>query len=393
MKRIRMRKKLHKFILTVSIVFLAFFVWQTFEIIAKYYASQNNKGVAVSSGLYFNSDKLKKIQGDLNPTAIDENHIYSINDAAIMDEIKNLIISTNATSWSAGSVDIPIKIQNYDSNILYNEPGLDISYRIEFKLSGDPIGAKYEIVGKDGNTKFSLDSNGSTCQFEEKLVGGSLQADSYQIRITLTENKDNYKPAQILVLAYPTAPDYLVKTKEQPYRLLGRFEGRTTDMKLEIDSAAFLVENDINEDAENNNLIEVLNNSVAYIYNIKTKGDMVQNVASATKREITVKWRSDYLSLDRYNEYYKEAMSIQGSYGSETDGNGVYWDYIKIKILPYANINLTFYKNEEFINAVNAGNGEINSKEAFHNLVKVELDTDESTEPTPETPSDPESTP
>lgn len=371
MKRIRVRKKLHKFILTVLFVFLVFFIWQTFEIIAKYYTRQNNKGVAVASGLYFNSDKLKKIPGAVNPIIKADSQIAAI-DNITDDEISKIMISTNTASWSSGSVELPLKIQNYDSNILFNDSGLDISYRIEFKLLDEPIGATYEIIGKN-NISNDLIQKNSTCQYEGKLVGGSLQADSYQLKITLSD-KDAYKAARVLVLAYPVSPDYLVNNENQQFRLLGVFEGHTNEMKLEIESAAFLVEKDIYEDSTN--LKSVLNNSVAYIYNIKTTGDMVQNTSSATKREIVVKWRSEYLSLDQYNEYYKEAMKNSVSFGNEIiDGNE--WKYIKIKVLPYANMNLTFFKNEKFMKALNGENPTVTSKEAFHNLVKVELSTEE----------------
>ena len=59
MKRFQMKKR-NKFILTVLFVFASFFIWESIEIMGKYYATKNNKGVAVASGLYFNSDKLNK---------------------------------------------------------------------------------------------------------------------------------------------------------------------------------------------------------------------------------------------------------------------------------------------------------------------------------------------
>ena len=105
---------------------------------------------------------------------------------------------------------------------------------------------------------------------------------------------------------------------------------------------------------------------------------MVQNAGSATKREITVKWRSEYLSLDQYNEYYKEAITGDNkSFSEETDSDGVKWNCIKIEVLPYASINLTFYKNKKFMDDTEGENAIIITKQKFHDLVQVELSSEE----------------
>ena len=359
-KRIRIRKKRNKFILTVLSVFVVLLIWQSIDIVAKYYAAKNNKGVAVASGLYFNSDKLNKKQGST------ENGINSIKN----DEIEGLAITTNTASWSSGSVELPLKIQNYDSNILFNDSGLDITYQIEFKLLDEPVGATYSVIDKDGTVMSALVQKGATFSSNGTLKGGTLNADIYKIRITLEDaNIETYKPARILVLAYPKAPDYLVNESEQQYRLLGVFEGHLNEMELEIDTAAFLIEKEFNGD----NWKKIVEDSAAYIYNIKTKGDIVQDTSTAAKREIEVKWRSEYLSIDQYSEYLV-GMQIK----SKKDENENSWSYINIEVLPYASINLTFYKNEKFIKALETedDSNKIDSVEAFQNLVQVSIITE-----------------
>lgn len=360
MKRIRIRKKRNKFILTVLSVFVALLIWQSIDIVAKYYAAKNNKGVAVASGLYFNSDKLNKKAGVA--TGIDN---------ITEDEIEGLAITTNTASWSSGSVELPLKIQNYDSNILFNDSGLDITYQIELKLLDEPVGATYSVIDKGDNNEHPLSNQGQKYISSGTLKGGSLSADTYKIKITLTSEADNYIPSRVLVLAYPTAPDYLVNTNDQQYRLLGIFEGHPNEMELEIDSASFLIEKKFNTNSDN--WKEIVEDSAAYIYNIKTKGDIVQDTNTAAKREIEVKWRSEYLSIDRYSEYYRAAESV-----TKTEENGVEWSSMKIEVLPYANINITFYKNEAFIAALNnEGEGnKIASADAFHNLVQVSIVTE-----------------
>lgn len=359
MKQIRIRKKRNKFIVTVLLVFVALFIWESIDIVAKYYASKNNKGVAVASGLYFNSDKLKKEEGST------KGGINGITE----DEISNLVVTTNTTSWSNGYVELPLKIQNYDSNILFNDSGLDISYKIEFKLLDEPVGATYSVIDKTDTTEHLLSGKDTTYSSTGTLMGGSLKADTYKIKISLNAGADinDYKQARVLVLAYPVAPDYLVNVENQQYRLLGVFVGNPNILELDIDSAAFLIEEEF--DAGSNNWKEIVEDSAAYIYNIKTKGEIVQDTSTVAKREIKVSWRSDYLSIDDYSEYLG-TQEIQ-----KEVVEGINWSYINIEVLPYANINLTFYKNEAFMTALNnTGDGnKIDSAEAFHNLVNVSV--------------------
>ena len=359
-KRIRIRKKRNKFILTVLLVFVFFFIWQSIEIIAKYYATKNNKGVAVASGLYFNSDKLTKKNGEAGEISdIDETDIAS------------LAVTTNTASWVSSSVEIPIKIQNYDSNILYNDSGLDISYRIQFRLLDVPVGAVYAIVDTN-EAVHNLTDKDSVFETTGTLLGGSLKADTYKVRITLGDDgRDAYQSSRVLVLAYPTAPDYLVNETNQQYRLLGIIQGYPNEMKLEISSAGFLIAKEFTEA----NWMAKVKDSVTYIYNIKTKGDMVQDSSSVAKREIIVKWRSEYLSIDRYNEYYLNAIKSTGNFYTEIDSSNILWSCLKIEVLPYTNLNIAFYRTENFNKNLNE-NGAINSKEEFINLVKTELVTE-----------------
>ena len=354
MKQLQIRRKRNKFILSVLFVVVSFFIWESMEIMGKYYATKNNKGVAVASGLYFNSDKLNKKTGVA--TGIDD---------ITVEEINNLAIFTNSSSWSNGAVELPLKIQNYDSNILFNDSGLDVSYRIQFKLLDTPQGASYSIVDKD-SIAHSLSQKNEVYESSGTLLGGSMVADTYWIKINLTGQVADYQPSRILVLAYPTAPDYLVNEDEQQYRLLGIFEGHTNEMELEIDSAGFLVEKEFgNNDVNWKRVVEY---TAAYIYNFKTKGDVVQDSSTVSKREVQINWRSDYLGLDKYSEYY-DSDKI-----STKKENNITWKMMNIEVLPYTSINLTFYKKEAFINALGDG-GDINSADDFRNLVQVTIVT------------------
>ena len=201
-----------------------------------------------------------------------------------------------------------------------------------------------------------------------------MVADTYRVQISISGEMSDYKSSRVLVLAYPTAPDYLVNNENQQYRLLGIVEGHPNKMNLEISSAGFLIE----ERFTNENWEKIVKESVTYIYNFKTKGDIVQDSSSAQKREIKIKWQSDYLSIDRFNEYYLKAIDAEDTtarYGTEQDSNNT-WSYLILQVLPYSNINISFYKTDKF-NINLSADGAINSQDAFKNLVITEIVTEE----------------
>ena len=322
----------------------------------KYYASRNNKGIAIASNLYFNSDKLNKIGKIIDTGTQDWN--TDIN--WIKDNLSNdIMVYTNNVRWSNGYYDFDILIQNYDSNILYNEAEMDIGYKIEFILLDEPSGAIYSIVDSNGQT-YDL-AYDDVVTLDGSLEGGTLNANMYKIRMTLTDSVDNYKKSRVLAIAYPDSPEYLKKSENQTFLMAGVFAGTASEMKLKIASQNFQVVDD-NADFDSKH-VKYINDLSGYIYNIKTEGDVIKNADTAIKEEIIVKWKSDYLNISKYDEYYDESRI------TTTEENGVNYSYMGIDVLPYTSINLTFYKTEKFINDMKQGGELYNSYDNFKNLV------------------------
>lgn len=338
------------------------------NVYAKYYAARYNKGVAVASNLYFNSDKLTKSTGitDIDVILKDESSINKIN------------IFTNSGSWSSGDLLLNFDIRNYDNNILYNEKNLNVGYKVDFVLLDEPIGAEYSVISQEGKST-PLKSKGSKVSLDGTTVGGSLDADTFGIQIRMT-SQANYKAARVLVVAYPTSPDYVLRDKKdaQEYRLIGIFQGHPTDMQISIENAQFKVQEDANYNASTwKSKVEDLS---GYIYNIKTAGDVVLDSNTATKQEAVVIWDNRYLSIDMYDENYQYALEHDAALADDSTADDKYIKVdgnttsMTIMVLPYTSIDITFYKTENFndelaAQAANSAKG----KAWFESLVTAKI--------------------
>lgn len=296
---------------------------------AKYYASKYRQGVSVASGLYFSSNRLYTDRGD------------TTNIGGISTE--NMMVNVNDEKWSGGDLDFNIEIRNYDNNLLYNDENLNVEYEICFMLVDDPVGATYSVTDSDGTVR-ALSRRGQIVKFTGGyLAGGSLSREDYQLTIHLAD-RDTYNGARVLVVAYPTAPDYLYAPTDQQHRLVGLFQGVCSETEMRVESSDFLVQSDTDyNDATWREKVEDLS---GLVFNIKTIGDVVADENSAATQEAVVKWNSDYLSISQYDEYFLEAEP--GDIETKTE-NGHQWTYMKIDMLPYTSVNLTFYKTQEFL--------------------------------------------
>lgn len=311
------------------------------NVLGKYYASRYNKGIAVASNLYFNSDKLIKSTGI---TDIDE----IIKDS---DSINKISVFTNNGSWATGELLLNFDIRNFDNNILYNEKDLNIEYRIEFVLLDEPTGAEYSILdGGNGNQVYPLSGKGSKVSLEGKTVGGKLDSDMYGVQMRMT-SKDDFRAARVLVLAYPISPDYIYRdpADAQEYRLLGIFQGHPTDLNISIEEACFKVQKDNGYESAWKSKVEDLS---GYIYNIKTAGDVVIDDRTATRQEAVVTWDNRFVTIDKYDENYLYAVKHDADLPADSEERYIKEDgdhtSMTIMVLPYTSIDITFYKTEIF---------------------------------------------
>lgn len=305
---------------------------------AKYYAAKYRPGVSVASGLYFNSNKLLKNPGQTKDiTKIDTD---------------NMMVNVNSDKWSSGNLYFDVEIHNYDNNLLYNDENLNVSYEICFTLLETPAGADYYVQDVDG-TEHTLTKGKIVKLTQGYLPGGTRNQDTYRIRINLRDAAA-YNGARVLAVAYPTSPDYLYDAEHQQNRLAGIFQGVYSETEMKVEDAYFLVEDDTdyNELTWNDKVADLS----GLIFNIKTIGSIVTDGNNAAKQEAIVRWRSDYISISQYDTCYMEAQEKQASklpseedyIWTAADTEGKQWTYMRIEVLPYTNVNITFYKTEKF---------------------------------------------
>lgn len=365
MKNLIQSKAGRKYLFLLVIVVIGI-VGSSMVVYSKYYASRFNKGIAVASNLYFSSDKLKNSTGHTDVNEI-------VNDPETLNKIT---VFTNSGSWSSGNIQLTFAIRNYQNNILHNEKGLDISYKIHYVMIDEPVGAEYYVVDKDG-IYHRLENQGDTWEGEGTVVGGSLDSDGYGVMVRLTGTTEEYEPGRVLVIAYPMSPSYIFRetNEDQEYRLLGMFEAHTTDMKISIESAKFVVQD--TETYQTSTWKTLVTDLNAYIYNIKTVGDVVLDENSATKQVAVVTWNNRYLSIDEYDDNYLYAKEQDESLGLSGDDRYYIEDgemsSMKIMILPYTSINMTFYKTSDFDQALKDAPNNSVGQIWFENLVKAEI--------------------
>lgn len=323
--------------------------------LAKYYAKRDNKGVSVASGLYFNSNCISNVAG-----RIDEP----------LDQI-DLLRVPGYVNPEGGSI-FYLDIRNYDNHLLYNELYLDLEYTISFrKVNGET--ASVEYTNEEGkNVRVSLEDgltyidavadtthpgwNGKYLTLTGKeLAGGAARYHSYVIRTT---NAIDGTDAKVLVMAYPTAPDYVAAAAED-MRLIGVLQAQPKNVKVGIDKDGFLIEDTAEYVSDWEKAVEKMS---GLVYTIQTNGDDVSSTG-AVKGALKVTWNSKMLDINQFDSYYLEAARNNAI---TTNGDK---KTMTIKVLPYANVRITFYKTADFAAAF----GSSMTKTEFENYVQAEL--------------------
>lgn len=306
--------------------------------LAKYYAKRDNKGVSVASGLYFNSNCISNLAGSI--------------DTALTDiDLSQVPGYVNPEGGSVFYMDI----RNYDNHLLYNELYLDVEYTISFlKINGET--ASVEYTGNNGTNVQKILGDGEVFTLTGRtLAGGAARYHRYTVRTT---NALDGSDAKVLVMAYPTEPNYVASAAEK-MRLIGILQANPRNIAVGIDESCFLIEKTAEYVSNWKATVEKMS---GLVYIIQTNGDDVSSTG-AIKGELEVTWNAKMLDINQYDTYYEEAVR-NGRITTSGD-----YKTMKIKVLPYANVRITFYKTADFISAF----GTSMTKTQFENYVKAEL--------------------
>lgn len=323
-------------------------VFISFTVYSKYYKTGYNKGMATASGFYFSSNYL--VDAELS-------EIKTIEElAARTDLLDSLPVTANNTVWSGDSFHFSVDIRNYTNQLLYNDIDLNVSYQVEFLLIEEPQGAGYEVRKGTAGSYKPLTKTASAAEkavFEGTLEGGRLTVESYDLKVTLQgASGDAYVPAKILMLAYPTAPSYLVDTK----KIAGIITADYNQKEMEITEQSFTVDKDGFTDST---WKDIAKKESALVYQIKTTGNYSGGSSDNIKRKIKVSWNPGMYELNQNDKYKNDADTVY----DEAGGTMI------IETMPYASIKFVFFKKTEFDAKLDGGM----SLEEFRKTVTAEI--------------------
>lgn len=322
---------------------------------SKYYKTGYNKGMAIASGFYFSSNFMA-VTEDLKGKTMEE---------IARDHLDSVIISANPTSWKGtDAYTFGVEVRNYDNHLLYNDRDLNVEYQIEFMLLEEPKGATYQ-VGFGTETK-RLTKKGNVVSFKGKLPGGGLKADVYSLSVGMT-NAGIYEPADVLMVAYPIGPDYLVDTKCMAGIVRAIFEER--EFKIE-EGSGFTV---IYTEEYEKDWKAAVEPEAGFVYQLITTGSYTGSETTSTTKKIKIKWKKDIFKISMNDEYYQEALKHDAAFPTEPkqfyeDGE---WQVMEVEVMPYASIKFVFFRNDGF----EPGLSGITQKEDFEALITAEVVT------------------
>lgn len=262
---------------------------------AKYYAGHSNKGVATASGLYFTSNVLKNVSGKV---------------------VADYPVIYNTDAWDgANAYSFNLEIRNYQSQLLYNDSNLNITYEITFCLEDQTDGGTY-LITYQNQTK-TLESNSTSCTFLATLDGGKAVANKYTVSVKRPDGdaNANYKSVGIIVTAKPVSPSYL-----SDYETLGGI------LYASLVSSQFELKGEFSKFKSGE-----IGQYAAFPYTVTYKpgGDNIV-------RNIKICWNKNKLQLDMFSPYYN-LVKEDGQY-----------KYVEIEIEPYTVFDIIFYRTNSF---------------------------------------------
>ena len=413
-KKIRGFIKVNKPVgIAVTVLVCLILVGVSYTVYAKYYKTGFNKGMSTASGFYFNSNLMASVP-ELDVAS--EEDLYIIPN----DILESIIVSSNPTAWAGGDVDYPfdVEVRNFDNQLLYNDKDLNVEYAVYFVLLDKPTEGSTYFVTPEGGTAEELkwdDENdrGVVKSFTEGtlLPGGRTSWDTYRVSIGTTAT-DIYVPSRVLMVAYPTGPDYLQGTKS----IAGMVKAEVQERKFVIEKQGFTIceRADYLTTAFDDWKTDVILNESGFVYHVYTSGNFSGNGSAARKR-IQLVWRRDMFKINYYDTYYQELMALKDSepdfdiseryYAASADVEydekdkiinisnitkaadddvDAKWQVMEIDVLPYASLKFTFFRNDGdeknpgFVDAIEKSKDrDVFENSAFVRLLDEDEDEDE----------------
>lgn len=317
----------------IAIIAVLILAGASFSVYAKYYKTGYNKGMAIASGFYFSSNYMA-VHEDIKGLSMEE----------IAASHRNTIIAS-VDDWHGRDTHfVTVEVRNYDSQLLYNDEDLNVEYQVNFMLLDEPAGASYSVkYGSDTKVLGFNAGKGTVASFTGTLPGGGLSANGYELRVTKT-GSTAYVPSDILMVAYPTGPDYLVGTR----CIAGILRFDYVEKEFKIEDSGFA----IRKTWDSANWKQDVDKESGFIYELITSGNYTGSETTATKKKIQLKWDASMFKINANDKYYLLVAGTPAYY--QTIENGITYQVMEIEVLPYASLKFVFFRNDDFETKVSA---------------------------------------
>lgn len=335
--------------IVITVLAVLLLAWASFGVYAKYYKTGYNKGMAIASGFYFSSNYMAA-HDDIKGLSMEEiaaNHI-------------NTIIASEDDWQGTDSHLVTVEVRNYDSQLLYNDKDLNVEYQVNFMLLDEPVGANYSVTfGKETKNLGFSNGKGTVVSFTGTLPGGMLSSDGYELNVTKTGTVE-YVPANILMVAYPTGPSYLIGTR----CIAGLMKFVYVEKEFKIEDSGFTIRKTWNDGKWKEDVAK----ESGFVYELITSGNYTGSETTATRKTIQLKWDSSLFKINANDKYYLAVKDDNAKYYSVTEG-GITWQVMEIEVLPYASLKFVLFRNDDFETKINA----MTNKTQFENSVQVKV--------------------
>ena len=319
---------------------------------AKYFSEAAQYGIAIARGVYFTANY-----------AAESEEFFECN-----------------VSYPGGNYDFDFEVRNYENNLLFNESGVEIPYRVSFWLGETPVDASYSVKIKDSAEEqaLSVGQENAITFSGQSIAGGAAMANKYTIRIVVQENA-THEPIPIYALVQTEEGSSIVKT------LRGKMVLSASEASENyIESQGFVVPDEVSgSDAEEFARLQKVS---MFTYEIRTVGELATGEVTEW---LKLSWNPRLLELDLFDEAYltwldsdvkKELVDAgiaMDEKGLPTDDSG--FQYILLEVMPYSAQTVGFFRGAEFntIADIETLNAAIEAEEAAAAQVEAEAEAAE----------------
>lgn len=260
---------------------------------AKYHSEDSGKGVAtVSSDFFFMSNTLNTVE------SIEWANSNKITEAEAIDELHKFDYIYGESDWTATTpCAFNIEMHNYENTLRYNAE--TIEYKLYVQMLDTPSNPKdkYEFIRYSDDHSQELArydiTDGKMLVIENLVLEGDAANKNYFSLLVNPANSDDYIPANVIVYAEITSPDYIDSAS---YYLGGIFSPQAERLSFRV-NGSFDIEAEIEAGHE---WLDALNDLSGYAYSVETDGE------ADAEHDLILYWNGEYFDFDLHNSYYTE---------------------------------------------------------------------------------------